>query len=934
MIFLQKRLIVSTFLSLFLLLELHGHSQEIKGERIKVAPYAQAYLVFPATITDYDVDDKTNYTCRPRRDNGIIIITKSDNPPTTTLVVTEGNRTHHFVLTPMANYDPNKDNLYYDYSDLKVLKETAKKASQGTGAVTDPVPDKKPENKKEDKKDDKKNDKKNDPVIDNNAGSSGASAKDVEYAEAVAGADKQYAAKNYEDAKSGYTNALRIKPAEKYPKDRIEAIDRILEILNSAENERLKKENEVNTKYKEAIDRGDKAVDGGQYNQAKLAYYEALRLKPGESYPKTKIGALDAMLADLKAKEEAEKQRAAKEQEITQRYSAAISKADNAFKAQNYDAAKLAYNEALTIKPGENYPQSRLTDITNILEAKAAADKDKIVKAREKEINDKYNTVVAKADKAFAAKDYSTAQNSYEAARQIKPAEKHPQTRLDDIENILAAKAAADAVATAKKSEQENTESYNNAVSKGDKAFDKKDYDAAKAAYRTALDIKPGEAYPKKRLDETEGRLKKLADDAAAERERMAKIAEQNDKYRTAVTKADEDYTAGEFEDARKGYKNALGYKPGDTYATGRLTVIDNRVAAEKARLAQEKENRKKKEDADALARRQEEENRIAKAKEKEINDRYNEVILRADRAFIAKQYKEARSIYAEAMIIKPDDRYPKNKIEDIESIEDAAREAAAREAEKAREAALNEQYRELVSDADNALAANQFDAAKEAYRLALKLKPTAKYPQSRLADVDKAKRDFDRKAQERYDGSGNLREQKVPLPFNQAELYKKYPKIEFRMPPNGQKFTVDYFLTPDTVMNHNVSRDALMEKPRLAIKDSANKVSLTLEGISFYANNAYFKITVRNYSQEDFLVGTMESTLQTGGGDIINYHPCYVTGFPFLPSGRQMTFVFATRAAAISDAEQFNFLMNDRSKQTALKLVIPGSVYNKELAR
>ena len=162
-----------------------------------------------------------------------------------------------------------------------------------------------------------------------------------DYKAAIAKADAAFTAKNFDFAKTNYNDALKLKPTEAYPKTKLAEIDAAIAKQGA--------EKELNAKYDAALAKGDKAFTAKDYANAKVGYNEALAMKAAEKYPKDKIAEIDKVLADLAAKEKAEK-------ELNEKYSAAIAKADKAFTAKDYVAAKAGYTEASGFKPAEAYP--------------------------------------------------------------------------------------------------------------------------------------------------------------------------------------------------------------------------------------------------------------------------------------------------------------------------------------------------------------------------------------------------------------------------------------------------------------------------------------------------------------------------------------------------------------------------------------------------
>jgi hypothetical protein len=497
------------------------------------------------------------------------------------------------------------------------------------------------------------------------------------YKAAIQKADAGFTAKSYETAKAAYSEASVLKPAEKYPKDKIAEIDKLLADILAKE----KTQKELDDKYKAVIANADKSFASKLYSFAKPGYEEALKLKPAEQYPKTKIAEIEKLLADIAAKENSEKV-------LAEKYAAAILKGDKAFAAKEYVNAKAAFNEALTFKASEQYPKDKIVEIDKAIAeaaAKDASEKDRL--AKEKALNDKYTAAIAKGDAGLSKKDFTTAKAGYNEALTLKSSEQYPKDKLAEIE-----KALADA---AKGAELETK--YKAAIAKADAALKAKTYDAAKSAYNEALTIKSSEQYPKDKLSEIDGLLAK---DAASK--------ELNEKYTAALTKADASFKTKNYDVAKTGYNEALGFKPAEAYPKAQLAAIDKAIA-------------------DASAKDAAEQARLAK--EKELAEKYTAAIAKADAALGSKEYAAAKTAYNEALTLKATEKYPKDKIAEIDAI--LAKEMGAK--------ALEEKYKATIAKADAALSSKTYVAAKTAYNEALGLKPNEQYPKDKLLEVEKA---------------------------------------------------------------------------------------------------------------------------------------------------------------------------------------------------
>ena len=58
---------------------------------------------------------------------------------------------------------------------------------------------------------------------------------------------------------------------------------------------------------------------------------------------------------------------------------------------------------------------------------------EEAAKMADKEKNEKYNSLIALADKAFADKSYDQAKNKYNEALGVKPNEQHPKNKISEI---------------------------------------------------------------------------------------------------------------------------------------------------------------------------------------------------------------------------------------------------------------------------------------------------------------------------------------------------------------------------------------------------------------------------------------------------------------------------------------------------------------------
>ena len=340
------------------------------------------------------------------------------------------------------------------------------------------------------------------------------------YDKAVASADIAFSGKSYNEAIQGYQAALKIKPSESYPKEKISTINRLLGQT---------KEQQQN--YSKLIADADRAFSGKDYQKAISLFQGASELKPAEAYPKQRITAIKIISDQQKARQD--------------KYTNAIAAADMDYDNRDYVAALTGYKTALGISPKEAYPKERVNTINNIL-------------MQFKELQDTYDKAIAAADKAFAARDYSVAIAGYQSAGNLKPDESYPRTKVAEINRIIAL------------DKDKRDKQYTDYITQADGFNAKQDFLLAQKAYQLASDLKPDETYPREQYNSITQML-------------MNKAREIREAYGKAIADADSAYKLFIFDKAILNYTRALEIRPGEVYpgqmiARIRKYMIDNSV--------------------------------------------------------------------------------------------------------------------------------------------------------------------------------------------------------------------------------------------------------------------------------------------------------------------------------------------------------------------
>ena len=300
------------------------------------------------------------------------------------------------------------------------------------------------------------------------------------YQQLVSKADELFKTEKYEEAIIYYEKAIDADPYSDYPDKQIMECEK-----------RTANKNTNDSKFTKLIADADVNFNNKNYLPAKNNYQKASAIKPSEQYPKTKLIEIDKILADADAKAKLEAD--------------AKAKADAEAKAKADAIAKAAKDKADAEAKAK-------------LEADAKAKADAANQAKE----ESYKLLITKADQGFSAKSYESAKSNYQKALNLKPDETYPKGKITEIDNLLAQN---------KKKEEEQkikVQNYQDAISKADDLFNKKDYSSAIVGYKTASTIKSDENYPKQKIFESQNLLKEqnITEQQRLEAEKQKQIEE------------------------------------------------------------------------------------------------------------------------------------------------------------------------------------------------------------------------------------------------------------------------------------------------------------------------------------------------------------------------------------------------------------------------
>ncbi len=515
----------------------------------------------------------------------------------------------------------------------------------------------------------------------------------------ISEADGLFNQKRYTESLQKYEDALVLKPDHEHANRRILELDALIQADKSKELENNQANSEINKeKYTALIKVADELFIAEKWLEAKSKYQEAQKMDTKNTYPLNKIKLCDAALIkeqnDVKNKtsqiskllmegsnlllankyseaiqkfnnvlaldpKNADAQQKIKT--IDTKYNQLMSNGEDYIVKQNYLAAIKEFNQALAIKPAEKLPAEKAQEAEN-LEKQKSDEEDKAyekilsfsqtkieekdyVKARElidraikirptdnrpKEllqqlekqmgIDKEFQQKMQEADLAFAAKDFKKAIALYQQAKLISASETSPQLRIEEANNLI--KAAAD--------ESKKEALYKDYINKGSIFFNAKNYSQSLEFYQKALTVKENDQVATAKIAE----LTKILNQLELQKNEQLSSQKQKDSL---IQAANVNFENKQYDDAKVIYQKILNSDKTNQFVISRIDECTRKI---------------KQRESDSL----------------QIS--YGNKIKIADDLFSIKSYDEAKTAYGEALLIKSNDSYALQKIEQIKKLQ------------------------------------------------------------------------------------------------------------------------------------------------------------------------------------------------------------------------------------------------------------------------
>ena len=778
-----------------------------------------------------------------------------------------------------------------------------------------------------------------------------------QYSNIILKANNAYADNRYDEALKYYNDALAVQPDDEYAKNQFELIQKKQASAKIEEANRQKDSLFINY-----INAGDKALLNKSYDEASINYNEALKIKPDDSFAKSKVATAKQKKYDdsVYAVQTASKAL----------YTSFIKTGDKAMKEKSYNEARLAYNKAMQVKPNDASTISKISSIDKQMVA------DSVLAERSKN-QGLHDAFIKSGDDAFKQKSYDVAKSDYNEALKLISDDKHATGQIKNIDNAIEGIKIQQQKDLEIQKDIEQQKKFTDLITNADNYYNSGMYAEAKNKYAEALSLNSKDTYSKNKISN-------INDIFAHQQEKQKEDSLNSIKYTALILKADKDFDNKNYTGAQTGYQTALKLKSEDQYTKDKLTQIQTSMQ-------------------EMVARNQSIKDSITKVAA--VSKEYNEIILKAKAAYSKNDYVMSRGFYTAANSLKPAEAEPKNQIADIDSKLSAI---AVLQKQKddydsvstlGATALIDSDYNGAIHQFTQVLTYNQQDdgyANKQIkyakYQLTLKdslsslatkteiqhknvdsvmmlytkgkndlkvldyqnaildfqqfvngidylgstpgpynFTSLKKFSKSKISDIQAYLAKPKDTTVHRLPDLKNLPTYSIITYHNEKDpklnfIYIKYPDINFEQSPDNQRFDS---ISDYGQENRLIGKEVMSANPTTIAESISNGINLICQNVVFIGSKVYLKFLIQNTNAAEYLTGSMLLTLKTQDGKAIQMLPNYVAGYPIILPKKEKVIVYVTKAKTVSDNDSLIFDLADRLSNAKVSVTIPGSAYN-----
>ena len=505
--------------------------------------------------------------------------------------------------------------------------------------------------------------------------------KEEQFNALVAKGDDSYRNKDYSIAREAYNQALALKSNDENVKAKINKIDQLVAQQNADNELAAKKQNE--DKYRSLITEASLLQSQNNYQQAKQKYQEALTVKENDPLSLQKIAELNRLIAT-------QEQNQLALQEKNKKYSQLIQDGNNLMNNGELELAKQKFEQAAQVNPGDVLASTKINQINQKI-----AEQNKLTEKKEKD--KQYTDLINQANNLLTLGELEQAKQLLQKASLLKPGDTFASAKINEVNQKIQQEKQKELAEEQKRiADKQKEAQFQQYVNKANSLRQANQLELAIAEFQKALNLKPNDVSVKNNIQQIDQQMQQQA--LAEKQQREKELA-----YNNTIKSADKMLAMGELEQAKTLYQNALNSKPGDTYASSKITEVN--VAL----------NKKQQED---LART---------AKE----NQYNQSITKADGFMQNGDLASAKLEYQKALNVKPGDQLAINKIKEVDRL------SQQKQQQKQLAQQQEQKYNNLVTQADQLYTKKDYENALGLYQQASAIKPSETHPVERINELN-----------------------------------------------------------------------------------------------------------------------------------------------------------------------------------------------------
>ncbi len=498
--------------------------------------------------------------------------------------------------------------------------------------------------------------------------STGIQAQNAEsYESLMRSGNSKFAAKDYISAKTYYEMALKQKPKD------AEAQSKLNETLV-----KIQADSERQEVFYSHLDAGDALNAQNKYEEALAEYDKALAIFPDDKYVGGQAQAIRDLLKERKDKQDA--------------YDTAIAQGNTLLEEENFDAAIMQFETAAEIFPNDKLPKERIAEarrLQQIYNDKVAQFNKLVEDANQlglrknydgaiaklnqaleifpddpqaknmlqsmnasKDVNDRYNALIAEADRLYESKSYKEAKAQYQSALNVVAGDAYALDMISRLDPLIAQQDAEEAARIAAEQEAARLAAEAEAArlaAEAEAARIAAEQEAARIAAEQEAARLAAEEAARKAAEEEAARLAAEAEAARLAAEAAAAAeAERQANIKATLDAADGLLAEEKYTEAKQKYAEVFAFDEGNATATAKIAEIDGILA----RIAAAEEAA-----------------RLERERLEALRPQYNAFIKEGDKQYAAKAFDKAVENYAKAVELGLGEPYPVEMIDKIDRL-------------------------------------------------------------------------------------------------------------------------------------------------------------------------------------------------------------------------------------------------------------------------